>query len=110
MRGSCVRTCRSRAASAPPPRRRTTARRPAPMVSACVPFGTTVREVKAFVPRSGGCGNEVRLPSRPGRGKGKVMAFDVDDLTMCLAGLRDDPFSCNAEDFDRMLQATAAEG
>jgi sugar phosphate isomerase/epimerase len=38
------------------------------------------------------------------------MAFDEDDLTMCLAGLRDDPFSCNAADFEHMLAATAAEG
>jgi len=42
--------------------------------------------------------------------KGKVMAFDVDDLTMSLAGLRDDPFTCRAADLERMLKAVASEG
>jgi sugar phosphate isomerase/epimerase len=38
------------------------------------------------------------------------MAFDMDDLTMSLAGLRDDPFTCNAENLAAMLAACAAEG
>lgn len=38
------------------------------------------------------------------------MAFDMDDLTMSLAGLRDDPFTCSADDLAAMLEACAVEG
>jgi sugar phosphate isomerase/epimerase len=36
--------------------------------------------------------------------------LDADDLTMCLAGLRDDPFTCRAADLERMVVASADAG
>jgi sugar phosphate isomerase/epimerase len=36
--------------------------------------------------------------------------LDAEDLTMCLAGLRDDPFTCHADDFERMVVASASAG
>jgi sugar phosphate isomerase/epimerase len=36
--------------------------------------------------------------------------LDLDDLTMSLAGLRDDPFTCGPEDLERIVQASASAG
>ncbi|HEX7096704.1 MAG TPA: hypothetical protein VF183_12540, partial [Acidimicrobiales bacterium] len=36
--------------------------------------------------------------------------LDLDDLTMCLAGLRDDPYTCNAADLECIVEASAAAG
>jgi sugar phosphate isomerase/epimerase len=36
--------------------------------------------------------------------------LDGDDLTMCLAGLRDDPFTCHVGDLERMVTASAEAG
>jgi sugar phosphate isomerase/epimerase len=36
--------------------------------------------------------------------------LDLDDLTMSLAGLRDDPCTCRAGDLERMIAASAAAG
>jgi sugar phosphate isomerase/epimerase len=36
--------------------------------------------------------------------------LDADDLTMCLAGLRDDPFTCHVADLERMVNASADAG
>ena len=36
--------------------------------------------------------------------------LDLDDLTMCLAGLRDDPFTCGPGDLERIVQASASAG
>lgn len=36
--------------------------------------------------------------------------LDLDDLTMSLAGLRDDPFTCRATDLERIVEASAAAG
>jgi sugar phosphate isomerase/epimerase len=36
--------------------------------------------------------------------------LDLDDLTMCLAGLRDDPFTCTAAELERIVSASAEAG
>jgi sugar phosphate isomerase/epimerase len=36
--------------------------------------------------------------------------LDLDDLTMSLAGLRDDPFTCGPGDLERIVQASASAG
>jgi sugar phosphate isomerase/epimerase len=36
--------------------------------------------------------------------------LDLDDLTMCLAGLRDDPFTCGAAELERLIAASARAG
>lgn len=36
--------------------------------------------------------------------------LDLDDLTVSLAGLRDDPFTCRAADLERLVEASAAAG
>jgi sugar phosphate isomerase/epimerase len=36
--------------------------------------------------------------------------LDLDDLTMSLAGLRDDPFTCGPSDLERIVQAVASAG
>jgi sugar phosphate isomerase/epimerase len=36
--------------------------------------------------------------------------LDLDDLTMCLAGLRDDPYTCHPADLERIVAASADAG
>lgn len=36
--------------------------------------------------------------------------LDLDDLTMCLAGLRDDPYTCGAAEFEHIVEASATAG
>jgi sugar phosphate isomerase/epimerase len=54
-------------------------------------------------------GGPCQWPVEIGCDYGHTM-LDADDLTMCLAGLREDPFTCGAADLERMIAASAEAG